>query len=57
MTRKILNASNILCTIAFLDMLIAIPGTVEEDPALTMVLIAVFALCVYLAMKEDGKMR
>ncbi len=55
--RKILNASNLLGTIAFLDISIAIPGTVDENPVLTMALIAVFALCVYLAMKEDGKIR
>lgn len=54
---KILNASNLLGTIAFLDISIAIPGTVDENPVLTMALIAVFALCVYLAMKEDGKIR
>ena len=55
--RKILNASNLLGAIAFLDMSIAIPGTVDENPVLTMALIAAFALCVYLAMKEDGKIR
>ena len=55
--RKILNASNLLGTIAFLDISIAIPGTVDENPVLTMALIAAFALCVYLAMKEDGKIR
>ena len=57
MERKILNASNLLGAIACLDMSIAIPGTVDENPVLTMVLIAVFALCTYLAMKEDGKIR
>ena len=55
--RKILNASNLLGTIAILDISIAIPGTVDENPVLTMALIAAFALCVYLAMKEDGKIR
>ncbi len=56
-TRKIFNASNVFGTIAFFDLLIAIPGTVEENPLLTVALVAVFAICIYLAMKEDGKIR
>lgn len=53
---KVINASNVLGAIAFLAM-IAAPGTVEENPLLTVALVAVFAICVYLAMKEDGKIR
>ena len=55
MVHKIFNSSNVLRTIAFIDIFILIPGTVEENPCMTMVLIVIFALCVYLAMKEDGK--
>lgn len=53
---KVLNSSNVLGAIAFLAM-IAAPGTVEENPLLAAALVAVFAGCTYLSMKEDGKIR
>ena len=53
---KVLNASNVLGAIAFLAMIAAL-GMVEENPLLTVALVAVFAGCAYLAMKEDGKIR
>lgn len=51
-----IDASGILGTIAFLAM-IAAAGTVEENPLLAVALVAVFAGCAYLAMKEDGEIR
>lgn len=53
---KVLNASNVLGTIAFLAMITA-PGSAEENPLLAVALVAVFAGCAYLAMKEDGKIK
>lgn len=54
---RILNASNVLGTIAFMSM-IAFPGAVESEMYITaIVLIAVMAVCVYLSMKEDGKIK
>lgn len=56
MVHKVLNASNVLGTIAFLAMITA-PGSAEENPLLAVALVAVFAGCAYLAMKEDGKIK
>lgn len=41
--------------IAFLDLFIFIPGTVEDNPVLTVALILLLAICVYLAMREEGE--
>lgn len=54
-TRKIINARNALGAVSFLALLTA-PGAVEgENYMLSAVLIAIMAICAYLADKEDGK--
>ncbi len=55
MLHRIFNASNVLGTLSFLAM-IAIPGAVEGgNYILALMLIAVFAVCAHLAVREDGK--
>ena len=55
LTYKIFNASNVLGAISFMAM-IAVPGAVEGEMYIAaIVLLAVFAGCAYLSMKEDGK--
>lgn len=57
MTHRILNARNVLGTIAFLAMITA-PGAVEaENYILATVLVAVLGICGHLGAKEDGKKR
>ena len=52
---RILNASNVLGTIAFLSM-IAVPGSGEGEMYIAaIVLLAVFDGCAFLAMIEDGQ--
>ena len=52
---KIFNAITMFSVIAFLAVL-CIPGAVENELYITAaVLIAIFAGCVYLAIKENGK--
>lgn len=56
-TCRIINLSNILGAIAFLAM-IAAPGAVESEMYITaVVLVAIFAVCAHLSIKEDGKKR
>ena len=55
MTHKILNASNIFGATAFLSMLAA-PAAVEGEMYITAaVLVAIFAGCAHLSIREDGK--
>lgn len=55
MTHKILNASNIFGAIAFLAMLAA-PAAVEGEMYITaVVLVAIFAGCAHLSIRESGK--
>ena len=55
MIHKIFNASNMFGIIAFLAVF-CIPGAVENELYITAaVLIAIFAGCVYLSIKENGK--
>ena len=57
MTHKIFNASNFYGAIAFLSMLAA-PAAVEGEMYITaVVLVAIFAVCAHLSIKEDGKKR
>ncbi len=56
-TKKIINLSNILWTASFFAML-AVAGAVDGERYITaIVLMAVFAVCAYLSMKEDGQIR
>ncbi len=50
-----INSGSILGAVAFLDMFVLIPGTIENNPLLTVALILLFGICVYLAMREEGK--
>lgn len=55
LTCRIINLSNILGAIAFLAM-IAAPGAVESEMYITaVVLVAIFAVCAHLSIREDGK--
>lgn len=55
MLHRIFNASNVFGTAAFLAMLAA-PAAYEGGMYTTsIVLVAIFAGCTYLAIKEDGK--
>lgn len=55
--RKVLNASNVLGAIAFLAM-IAVTGAVEGGMYMTAIaLTAIFGICTYLSIREDGKKR
>lgn len=53
--RRIFNASNVFGAIAFFDVMVLVPGTVEENPMLSIALTALFAVCAYLADRESGK--
>lgn len=53
--RRIFNASNVFGVIAFFDVMVLVPGTVEENPILSIALTVLFAVCVNLADKESGK--
>lgn len=53
--RRIFNASNVFGAIAFFDVMVLVPGTVEENPMLSITLTALFAVCAYLADRESGK--
>ena len=54
-TCRIINLSNILGAIAFLAM-IAAPGAVESEMYITaVVLVAIFAVCAHLSIREDGR--
>ncbi len=54
---KVFNASNVLGTIAFMTM-IGVAAAVEGEMYITaIVLLAVFAGCAYLSMKEDGQIK
>ena len=56
-THRIFNAGNIFGAIAFLAMLAA-PGAVEGGMYITAaVLVAIFAACAYLSIKENRKKR
>ncbi len=55
MLNRIFNAGNICGTIAFLAM-IAAPGAVESEMYITaVVLVAIFAVCAHLSIREDDK--
>ncbi len=57
LTYKIFNASNILGAIAFMAMMF-VPAAYEGEMYITaVVLLATFAGCSYLSMKEDGQIR
>lgn len=50
-----INLSNILGTISFFAMLAA-PGAVESEMYITaVVLIAIFAVCAHLSLRQEGK--
>ena len=55
MIHRILNASSILGAIAFLAMITAIAACEGGMYITSIVLVAVFAGCAHLSMKEDGK--
>lgn len=57
MTRKIFNTSNILGAVAIAAMIAAIVAVENEMYITAAVLLAVFAGCAYLAMKEDGQIK
>lgn len=50
------NLGSIYGAISFFA-LIACVGAVEENPVLSLVLAAVFTKCVYLSLREDGKIK
>ena len=52
-----INAGSILGAAAFLDLFVLIPGTVENNPLLTVALILLFWVCVHQAMREEGRRR
>lgn len=55
LTCRIINLSNVLGAIAFLAM-IAAPGAVESEMYITaVVLVAIFAVCAHLSIREDGR--
>lgn len=55
MLHRIFNASNIFGAIAFLAT-IAAPGAVESEMYITaVVLVAIFAVCAHLSIREDGR--
>lgn len=57
MVRKIFNASNILGAAAFLAM-IGVVAAVESEMYITAVaLIAVYAGCAHLSIREDGRIK
>lgn len=57
MLHRIFNLRNICGTAAFL-VLLGIPGAIESEMYITaVVLTAVFAVSVYLALKEDGRIK
>ncbi len=55
--RKVFSLSNILGFAIFMDLLVAIPGTINNSPDVTAVLIVILVLLIYITMKEDGKIR
>lgn len=57
MTHKVFNASNILGTIAFAAIVLVAAACEGEMYITAIVLLAVFAGCAYLAMKEDGQIK
>ena len=54
---KIFNASNVLGAIAFVAMILAPVACDSEMYITAAVLLAVFAGCAYLSMKEDGQIK
>lgn len=56
LTRRILNSSNVLGSMA-LSALILAPAFAEENPIMAMVMALVFGTCAYLSIREDGKRR
>lgn len=57
MTHKIFNASNVLGVIAIAAMIAALAACEGDMYITAAVLLAVFARCAYLAMKEDGQIK
>ena len=57
MLHRIFNLRNIYGTVAFLS-LICVPGAVESEMYITaVVLTVIFAVTVYLSLKEDGQIK
>ena len=52
-----INAGSILGAAAFLDLFVLIPGTVENNPLLTVALVLLFGVCVHLSIREEGRRR
>lgn len=50
-----IDAGCVLSTVAFLDLFVFIPGTVEDNPVLTVAFIFLLAVCVRLAAREESK--
>lgn len=50
-----IDAACVFCTVAFLDLFVFIPGTVEDNPVLTVALIFLLAVCARLTAREEGK--
>lgn len=57
MTHKVFNTSNVLGFIAFAAMILALAACEGEMYITMVVLLGIFAGCVYLAMKEDGQIK
>lgn len=50
-----IDAGYVLGAAALLDLFVFIPGTVEDNPVLTVALIFLLAICVRLAAREEGR--
>lgn len=57
MTHKIFNASNVLGAAAFISLMLELAAYEGEMYITAAVLLAVFAGCAYLSIKEDGKIK
>lgn len=55
--RKIFNASNVLGAIAFILMIAIVGFVAGENFLMAWVSLVLFAIGVYLAMKEDGQIK
>lgn len=53
--KRVFNLRNIYSTIAFVSLIIGAPAAVEGEMYITaLVMVAIFGISAYLAMREDG---
>ncbi len=58
MLKRVFNLRNIYSTTAFVSLVIGVPAAVEGEMYITaVILIAIFGVSAYLAMREDGTFR